>query len=508
MPAVMEATLRDASLYAGLAVLLAVIAFAAPADRRRGQIAMAILALFALAGVWGLGTYAGRFDDRTLYEIAREALLALIALAVIRSILLFVTRIVLARFAVPSIVSDVLLGLALIAYAIVRLNATGVNIAGIVTTSAIVTGAIAFSAQEVLGALWAGIALQADRTLRIGDWILFEGKTGMVTSIRWRTTSIHTKNYETIIIPNAKLIKDKIHVLSRATGGEHALRELLFSVAYEHAPSHVVATVDQAVRRATTPNVVREPAPRCVCAEFADSGITYKLLYHIVDLGLSRDTDSALLALLYAALKRAGMTIPFPQRDVHLYQQATPEDAQRRAVEQRLAALRAVELFAPLTDTERRALASELKPGLYVHGEALFHQGEPADSLFVLAQGRLAVYDERESGKRHALAALSAPAYVGEMGLLTGQPRAATVVADGDAECLRLDKAGFDAILRARPEIVEELSQALARRQAQNDATLQALGAQERSAGERSRARELMHRIRQFFSLAPGAGQR
>jgi small-conductance mechanosensitive channel/CRP-like cAMP-binding protein len=503
MPAVMEATLRDAALYAGIAVLLAACSFLAPADRRRGQVAMAVLALLALVGAWVLGSYGGRFDDRTLYEIVREALLALLAVAVIRSVLLFVTRIVLAKLNVPSIVSDVLLGLSLIVYALVRLNAVGVNIAGIVTTSAIVTGAIAFSAQEVLGALWAGIALQADRTLRLGDWILFDGKTGQVVGIRWRTTTIRTKNYETIIIPNASLIKDKIHVLARPGSPDLALRELLFSVAYEHAPSRVVATINEAVRRPESANVGRDPVPWCVCARFDDSGITYKLLYHIVDLARSRDTDSELFGLIYAALQRAGMTIPFPQRDVHVYQEAGPEEMQRRQVEQRLRALSCIELFAPLTEAERRALASEVQPGLYVRGEALFRQGEPADSLFVLAHGRLAVYDERD-GARRRLATLEAPAYVGEMGLLTGQPRGATVMAEGDVECLRVDKAGFDAILRARPEIVEELSQALARRLAENDATLRSLDAQGRGSGVHSRARELMQRIRTFFSLSPG----
>ncbi|MDH5286948.1 MAG: mechanosensitive ion channel family protein [Betaproteobacteria bacterium] len=504
----MEATLRDASLYAGIAVLLGVLSFLAPPVRRRGLLLMAVVALVALAGVWLLANYGGRFGDRTLYEVVREALLALLALAVIRSVLLFATRIALARFNVPSIVSDVLQGLALIVYALFRLDAVGVNLAGIVTTSAIVTGAIAFSAQEVLGALWAGIALQADRTLRIGDWILFDGKSGQVVGIRWRTTSIRTKNYETIIIPNASLIKDKIHVLYRAGTPELALREIPFSVAYDQVPSRVVAVVDEAVQRADLPNVGRDPPPWSVCASFDDSGITYKLLYRIVDLGRSRDTDSTMLGIVYAALQRAGMVIPFPQRDVHVFRAAGPEERLRREVERRLVALAQVELFALLTETERRTLAAAVQPGLFVRGEALFRQGEPADSLFVLARGRLGVYDERDGAARRRLAELDAPGYVGEMGLLTGQPRGATVVAESDVECLRVDKAAFDAVLRARPEIVDELSQVLARRQAENDATLQALGVQERGAREHGRARELMLRIRKFFSLSPSAGPR
>ena len=114
--------------------------------------------------------------------------------------------------------------------------------------------------------------------------------------------------------------------------------------------------------------------------------------------------------------------------------------------------------------------------------------------------GRLAVYDD-EGGARKRLATLAAPDYVGEMGLLTGQPRGATVVALGDVVCYRIDKAGFDAILRSRPEIVEQLSHVLAQRQADNDATLAALSSEDRGKRARGRAGELVRRIREFFRL-------
>lgn len=504
MPLVMDETLRDASLYAALAVLLALVAMLAPPERRRGLLPTAAFALAVLAALWILARFGAPFDERTLHEVVREGLLALLAVAVARTVLGFGTRVLLARFGIPSIVSDVLLGLVLIVYALMRLNATGVNIAGIVTTSAVITGAIAFSAQEVLGALWAGLALQADRTLRIGDWIRFDERDGRIISIRWRTTTIHTVSNETVIIPNASLIKDKVHVLARAGSGEHALRRVDFSVAYAEPPSRVIDTVLAALRRATLPNIGNAPPLLCVCTKFDDSGIDYQLIYPIVDLQYQLQTKSELHTLVYAALHRAGMSIPFPQRDIHVFHEAGADELRRRELDSRLRTLAGVELFASLTEPERSALASEVRPGVYVHGESLFRQGEPADSLYVLARGRLVVIDERDGTKRQ-LATLEAPAYVGEMGLLTGQPRAATVVADGEAECLRLDKAGFDAILRNRPEVVEELSHALARRQEENEATLQALGAAAPTSDKRGRARELVRRIRKFFALGAGA---
>ena len=144
MPLLGEDTLRDALVYTGVAVALALLSLLAPRERRKGPFTMAALALVALGGLWLLWRFGTRVESRTLHDILREALLALLAIGIMRAVLLFGARVLLARFAIPSIVTDVLLGLGLIAYALVRLNAVGVNIAGIVTTSAVITGAIAF----------------------------------------------------------------------------------------------------------------------------------------------------------------------------------------------------------------------------------------------------------------------------------------------------------------------------------------------------------------------------
>jgi hypothetical protein len=140
-------TLHDAALYAGIAVLAATLSFAGPRERRRGPLVLAGIALALLAALWVLKQWGTALPNRTLYDIAREGVLALLAVVVIRAVLQFVAGTLLARFNVPSLVVDVLLGLALIVYALVRLDVVGVNLAGIVTTSAVITGAIAFSAQ-------------------------------------------------------------------------------------------------------------------------------------------------------------------------------------------------------------------------------------------------------------------------------------------------------------------------------------------------------------------------
>ena len=496
---VTAATLRDAALYTGIAVLVATLSFAGPRERRRGAVILAGIALVLLAALWVLQQWGRTLPNQTLYDIAREGVLAMLAVVVIRTVLQFVAGVLLARFNVPALFIDVLLGLALIVYALVRLDVAGVNLAGIVTTSAVITGAIAFSAQEVLGALWAGLSLQAERTVRIGDWIRFDGSLGRVEAIRWRTTAIRTLSMELVIIPNAKLIKEKVQLVSRASGREWPKREVAFSADYDHAPGWVTRLITQALAQAEIPNVRASPPPSCYCVDFGDSGIGYVVYYSIADYEDSKETDSEIRAHVFAALQRAGVRIPFPQRDVHV-DRVSPETSQRREGEARLAALSRIELFASLTSVERTALAASLERHPFADGDILFRQGDAADSLYILISGRLAVHDESEGG-RTRLASLRAPDYVGEMGLLTGQARGATVVADGDAVCYRIDKAGFDAILKRRPEIVDALSQVLAHRQADNDATLAMLSVEARGKGASGRAAEFVRRIRQFFKL-------
>ena len=490
-------------MYAGLAVLLAVLALAAPAPRRRGLPALAAMAVIMFGGLWLLGEFGRGLGSGTPYDIAREALLALLAVAVIRSAVLFVAHIVLGRFRVPHILVDAVFMLGLIAYAIYRLNAVGLNLAGIVTTSAIVTGALAFSAGETLGNLWAGVSLQLENTLRIGDWVRFDDKVGQVVSIRWRSMAIATPYNETFVVPNSALMKDRIVVLGRA--GEAPApwrRQVTFQVDYEHPPARVCQVITDALRRCEIPNVTDDPPPLCLCAEFQDSGVLYKAVFHLRQIDKISETDSAVLITIFAALQRQNMPIPFPQQVVEIKRRsgAVEESAER---EMRTAVLGTFELFGVLTQSERDAVAAGLRRLPYATNEIVFRKGESADSLCILARGHVRIMDEDAGGRRMPLAELSAPDYFGEMGLLTGQPRSATVVATDDVLCYGLDKASFDAVLKARPEIAEELGHVLARRQADTDARHKAAGTDTKSRSAVSGALEIVRRIRHFFAL-PG----
>jgi len=493
----------NAALFVTAGLALALAAVWLRRDLLKSMVHMAIPMIVGLAGLALLARFGEGIVEGPIIAVLREAALAMIAIGLGRIVVIFAFQAALGKVAVPQILAEVLMAVVLIIFAFYRMSAVGVNLAGIVTTSAVITAAIVFSLQETLGNLFGGIALQLDNTCRIGDWIRVDTVMGQVVGIRWRYVAIATNNGETVIIPNGVLSKSRVVVLARR--GDERIpwrREVEFGVSYDTPPAQVIAAVDAALSRAEIPNVAARPRLDVICTAFGESAFHYVVRYWLTDLVQDFWTDSQVRLHVAATLARHRMEIPYPHRVLLDGRPGGDRDA--RVVAARRATLAQLDLFVPLTDAERGALAADLADCPYVADDVVARQGEPADSLFILARGRVAVFDEGAGsrGGRNRLATLEAPACFGEMGLLTGQARGATVIAENDVLCYRLDKAGFDAVLKARPELVEALSQVVAIRQAANDAMLQNLSADARARQTVGRRAELVGRIRRFFALS------
>jgi CRP-like cAMP-binding protein len=331
-----------------------------------------------------------------------------------------------------------------------------------------------------------------------------EGVSGQVVGIRWRYTAIATNLGETVIIPNSQLIQNRVTVLGRR--GDDRIpsrRDVEFGVSYDTPPSRVIAAVTDGLAHAEIRNVAARPPLIVVCMSFGDSAIRYWVRYWCSDLAHDLWTDSQVRLHVAAILARHHMEIPLPHRVLIQRNATAAPERHERELAARCATLARIELFAALTDPERRALALELADFPYVADDVIARQGEAADSLFILAHGRVGVYDDSAggTGARDHLATLEGPSYFGEMGLLTGQARGATVIAEGEVLCYRLDKAGFDAIVRARAELLEPMSKIVIARQSANDARLQTLSADARARATSYSAAELVRRIKSFFAI-------
>jgi CRP-like cAMP-binding protein len=327
----------------------------------------------------------------------------------------------------------------------------------------------------------------------------------MVREIRWRATTIETRNWDTIIIPNGQLMKGQVIVLGRRQREPQQHRQwVYFNVDYRHSPAEVIDAVESALRDEPITNVAAAPPIHCIMMEFKDSYGAYAVRYWLTDLAPNDIVNSIIRTRIYTALKRAGISPSIPAQTIFV----TEDDETRRQRKQgeeaarRLAAIRAVELFNPLTDEEKEQLAQRLRPAPFSRGESLMRQGEQSSCLFILASGNAEVRISADgSSQSRRVAMVHAGDFLGEMGLMTGAPRSASVVATSDVAAWRLDKHAFDDIVQKRPQIAESISHILAHRRSELDAAKEGLA--EAAMRERARAMQgdLLTRIRRFFTL-------
>lgn len=435
-----------------------------------------------------------------------------IAIITMGSVLLFDVLMESVRLKPPRIMRDLLVAFAYIIVALMLLAAHGVDLSGIVATSAVITAIIGFSLQDTLGNVMGGMALQMERTISVGDWVRIDQQEGQVKEIRWRQTSIETRNWDTVVIPNSVLMKGQVILLGRREGAPRQHRQwVYFNVDFRYAPTDVIGAVEAALRAEPIPNIAREPAPHCLMIDFKESYATYAARYWLTDMALTDPTDSIVRQRIFFALRRVDIPLSIPAQSLFI----TEEDETRRKrkrgqeLEGRIEALRRVELFHTLTDEERQELALRMNEAPFVRGEAMTRQGAKAHWLYIMTSGEAEVRVAVDgSGLSEKVATLKGGDFFGEMGLMLGEPRMATVIATTEVECYRLDKDAFHDILRRRPEIAEDISHILARRRVELEAVREGLNEEAKRLRMRHAQGDLLRRIRNFFTLEKDDGAR
>ncbi len=496
-----EAVVAKTTWLLGLSVLL-LFARSLALERPRFKslvffLATHLVLLFATAGLTVSGSHLAP-DFRTPTWV-----FGAVAMVDAGSALLFAVVLPRVRLGVPRIVQDVLVAILSIVVAVGVASRAGVNLSGLIATSAVATAMLGFSLQDVIANVAGGLALQVDTSIEVGDWIKVNDVTGKVVEIRWRYTAIETRNWETVLIPNSMLMKSQVTVLGRRRGAPRLWRRWVwFSVDWRHQPSDVIEAIQGAVRGAKILHVAEEPAPNVVFMDMVDSVGRYALRYYLSDLAIDDPTDSEVRTRIYFALQRAGMSAAIPAHALFVTQESSDRTAskQKRELVRRKRMLEGCELFAAMSDEERGQLAAGLRYAPFTGGEAMTRQGAEAHWLYLIEDGTARVLVS-DAGLEKEVAKLGRGSFFGEMSLLTGERRSATVVAEGDVECYRLDKASFQAVLEKRPKLAEDLAALLSRRKVELEAVRKGLDAESARRSQEREERDLLGRIRSFFRL-------
>src|SRR4029078_9359410 len=359
---------------------------------------------------------------------------------------------------------DLVILVAYVVYGFVQLRGAGVDLSSLVTTSAILTAVIAFAMQDTLGNVLGGLAIQVDNTVQVGDWVRVDQVEGQVRDVRWRSTLIETRNWETIVSPNSAIMKGRVAILGKREGeARQWRRSIMFMVDPRVPPARVIATINEEMRDVPIANVARIPAPQTVLHDFVHGNLQYELRYFLTDPQEDQVTDSMVRVHLFASLQRAGIRIAEEQRTVHgvARDQAHDDVVRKREITRRLDMLRGVDLFSVLSKEEMNEIAERLQYAPFARGDAITKQGNIPHWLYIVAFGEVEVRYEPRPGTPQTISTLRAGQFFGERALLTGEARTATVVALTDVECYRLDGKSFPGLLLRRPEIAAGMARVL-----------------------------------------------
>ena len=367
------------------------------------------------------------------------------------------------------------------------------SLTGALATSAVASVVLGLALQETLGNLFAGIALQVQPPFRLGDVVRADGFEGRVVAFNWRATTVATVDDSRVVIPNATVAGETVEVFGRA---DVTRRRLVVPAPYDAAPQEVAAVVRGAV--VGVPGVAEAPAAQVRLASFDDSSVGYEVLYWVADALAVAATDAVVRERVWYAFARRGLSIPFPH-EVQVPYERPARPAGGDPAADRARSLGRVALFAPLAPPERRRLAEEARTCLYGPGETILRAGDEGDSLFVVLRGRIEVRLPRDDGRRVRVAEMAAGEVIGEMSLLTGEPRSADVRAVGEVELLEVRRADVKGLLAENEALAEALAGVVSDRVAQR---ADALALVPDDGGGAEGAVPLLRRIKLFFELA------
>jgi small-conductance mechanosensitive channel/CRP-like cAMP-binding protein len=384
----------------------------------------------------------------------------------------------------PAIVQDSLVLAAGVAAGLVLFQVSSLNF---LTGSAIVAAVVGFALQDTLGNAFAGIAIQTERPFRVGHWIAVGEWSGLVTEMTWRSTKIRTKAGNLVAVPNSTLSSHAITNYSEPAAPTRLQLEV--GAAYGVPPNDVRDAVLTAVRDAGF--VLASPAPDVLLADFGPSAITYRVRFWIDDFSKDETAKDVVRTRIYYEFRRRNIEIPWPIQ-IQYERQELPSDTPERR-NRSAQAVAAVPVLTRLPEDARTTLAGTARELLYAEGETIVREGEPGSSMFVVLSGRVAIAVGPE---RREVAKTDAGGYFGEMSLLTGEPRSATVVARSDCALLELNAEAFRIYLQAHPEVLDDLALAAASRRQELDGVKSAVAVSPGVA-----ATPLRLRMREFFGV-------
>ncbi len=377
-----------------------------------------------------------------------------------------------------------------------------VRVPGLLAASGVVGIILGFALQDSLGNIIAGFALQFGRPFTVGDWLLVDQVHAQAVEINWRSTRFVTTDSVQLDVPNQQIVRQTI-VNYHGGGSLHAMR-FEVGVDADVPPNRVKDVLVRAT--ASAAGVVGDPGPSVYLKSFGESAVVYEVRFWLEDHRLYNTVADAVRTNIWYALRRQQIKIPFPTRSIHL-ERTTPPSAgavqpSGRPHEPTREMLARQPLFQGMREDHLTTLVERSPVHHYGRGETIIREKADGASMFVLVTGEAAV-NVLMDGQQTRVATLEDGDCFGEMSLLTGEKRSASVLAVNDCEVMEITKRTFGEIIAGDADLLQRLSELLAQRQMANDGIVQARAQHSAlvSAKQQEYQAGFLDKLRSFFEL-------
>jgi len=199
---------------------------------------------------------------------------------------------------------------------LISCHSVGINVTSIFAASAALLIGVGLALQTLFKDIIAGVLILIDQTLHVGDIIEIDGKVGRVEEIMLRTTRAVTIDNKVLIIPH-HLYLDKT-LYNWTQNGSETRENLTVGVAYGSDVNRVKELLLQAAN--DHKSILKNPPPLVLFNNFGDSSLDFKLIFTLDDSFMGTIPKSELRFEIDRLFRENNITIPFPQRDVHIVQ--------------------------------------------------------------------------------------------------------------------------------------------------------------------------------------------
>jgi small-conductance mechanosensitive channel/CRP-like cAMP-binding protein len=399
--------------------------------------------------------------------------------------------------AMPKIFIDILRCVMLALALLMVLWDAGIDAGELVTGSALVTAVLGFALKDTLGNVFAGLAIHAEHPFEVGDWIQYDANQahiGRVVEVNWRATKVITLDEAYVIVPNGQLAQASIRNFTKPDSWSR--RSIYLVTPYDVSPQRVQRIILEAIRGSF--GVLEHPAPSVVTSNFTDRGVEHWVRLFTNDFDKRDRVDGMARDRIWFALARSGIEIPTATQAIRLTQLPAPplpEPAEARLA-RRVESLKRVGIFAGLSPGQLDRLGMEGREWRFAGGEPVIRQGDPGESLFVVLEGGVEVSAREGDGVPVVITTLGPGGFFGEMSLMTGAARSATITAKVESCLLEIDKATMRRVLEEQPSLVDTLGSALTARAGERSTALARDGRRDDPPQP-----DLFQRIRDYFAM-------